>query len=154
MVTGEEKTYIDGAKHQASTVELMDFKREIETLLVDEGQFLDDEERGHSFLEAIAGGRAKKIIVTCPLFSVPELELERLAKMLGMPVTLHKLERKTKLTVTPEHCPNFAAIKPGSAIVAFSRRRLLELKQLIPTNMKVAVIYGSLPPEVKQEQAR
>lgn len=152
LMTGEEKQYVEGSNHTASTVELMDFKKIVDVVLVDEGQFIDDQERGYNFLAAIAGARARKIIVTCPLFAADKIR--KLADLLQLPYTLHKLDRKTKLSVTPEPVRSLKDIKSGTAVVSFSKRRVLELKNEIPKEFKVSVIYGALPPEVKRMQAK
>lgn len=56
-----------------------------------------------------------------------------------------------------------ADIKPGDCVVAFSRRKLFQLKNEIevataqrPTaqRLRCCVVYGALPPEARREQAR
>ena len=44
----------------------------------------------------------------------------------------------------------------GDCVVAFGRQALFKAKQYLErtTELKVGVIYGSLPPETRKEQAR
>jgi ATP-dependent RNA helicase SUPV3L1/SUV3 len=45
-------------------------------------------------------------------------------------------------------------IEPQTAIVAFSRRDVLSLKQQLSEKYRVSVVYGNLSPEVRREEAR
>lgn len=50
----------------------------------------------------------------------------------------------------------YSAVQPGDCIVAFSRRDIYAIKQLIEqtTRHRVCVVYGALPPETRRQQAR
>jgi ATP-dependent RNA helicase SUPV3L1/SUV3 len=45
-------------------------------------------------------------------------------------------------------------VKEGSAIIAFSRKDVLKLKQKFSKYFSVSVVYGNLSPEVRREEAR
>lgn len=151
LLTGEEKLIHDGATHQASTVELMPYHKELECVVIDEAQQMDDHERGHSFVSSILGAAAKEICVTCPPWAVDKIK--ELCEMLGDKVEVTLLERKTKLVATDEPAYELPTEK-GSAIVAFSRKRIFQIRKMLPKDLKVAILYGGMPPEVRREQAR
>lgn len=50
----------------------------------------------------------------------------------------------------------YSAVQPGDCIVAFSRRDIYAIKQLIEqeTSHRACVVYGALPPETRRQQAR
>ena len=51
---------------------------------------------------------------------------------------------------------SYTNVQPGDCVVAFSRHDIFAIKKEIEdtTNFKCCVIYGSLPPDVRAEQAR
>ena len=58
------------------------------------------------------------------------------------------------LTVSPP-LPPPRSIQPGDCIVAFSRRKIFAIKEVVEreTGLKACVIYGNLPPETRRQQA-
>lgn len=151
LLTGEEKVVYDGASHQASTVELMPFTKPLDCAVIDEAQLMDDEERGHSFVSAILGAIAKEICITCPPWAVDKIKA--LCEMVGDDVEVVLLERKTKLVTTQDPIYDFP-MQQATAIVAFSRKRIFQIRKLLPRDLKVGILYGGMPPEVRREQAR
>lgn len=152
LITGDEKCLIDNSKHQACTAEIASFDKELGAVVIDEAQFMDDEDRGWAFCNAIIGAPSKIVMVTCPEYAVEKVE--RLAGYLDDEVQVIKLPRKTKLTVTPEPRQHFFGLQKSTAIIAFSRKRIFQLKQQLESHYKISVIYGGMPPEVRREQAR
>ena len=152
LITGEEKVLTDGARHQASTSEMANYVKEVDVTVVDEIQFMDDIERGWAFCNAIIGAPSKFVIVTCPEYAIEKVV--RLAKILGDEVEIHRLPRKTKLTVTSNPSKDLSSLIEGTAIVSFSRKRIFQLKAELEKTYKVSVIYGGMPPDVRKEQAR
>jgi superfamily II DNA/RNA helicase len=53
---------------------------------------------------------------------------------------------------------NLKNVKPGDCLIAFSRRELYKLKRQVEQKtggrMRCCMVYGSLPPEARREQAR
>lgn len=151
LLTGEEKLVYEGSTHQASTVELMPFHKPLDCAVVDEAQLMDDPERGHNFVSAILGAVAREVCVTCPPWAVPKIEA--LCRMVGDEVEVVMLERKTKLLLTENPMFDFP-MQQGTAIVAFSRKRIFQIRKMLPRDLKVGILYGGMPPEVRREQAR
>lgn len=60
------------------------------------------------------------------------------------------------LAKSPTAKGSYANVQPGDCVVAFSRHDIFAIKKEIEdtTDYKCCVIYGSLPPDVRAEQAR
>src|SRR5690606_17833808 len=69
------------------------------------------------------------------------------------PLTVHTLERYVPIEALPQPL-TLADVEPGTAIIAFTRRDVLQLKAELEARHRVAVIYGNLTPEVRREEAR
>lgn len=152
LVTGEEKLLTESARHQASTAEMANYDKEVDITVIDEIQFMDDYDRGWAFCNALIGAPSKFVVVTCPEYAIEKVE--RLATLLGDDIEVHRLPRKTKLSVTQTPIVDFSKLLKGTAIVSFSRKRVFQLKAELEKIYKVSVVYGGMPPDVRKEQAR
>jgi ATP-dependent RNA helicase SUPV3L1/SUV3 len=150
LVTGEERILRPDARHVSSTVEMVDLKREVEVAVVDETQMLQDEARGWAWTLAIAGVRAKRVIMCGSVDGLASAQ--RLAARLGVELSVRHFERKNPLRVV-DAIP-LAGLRPGDAVVAFSRNAVVELQgQIRQSGHSTAVIYGSLSPAVRRREA-
>jgi ATP-dependent RNA helicase SUPV3L1/SUV3 len=151
LVTGEERVIVPGARHVSSTVEMADLGREVEVAVIDEAQMLEDDQRGWAWTSAVAGLRARQVILCGSqdgLFAA-----ERLAAKLGLTVEVRRFERKNPLTVVDP--VQLSMLAPGDAVVAFSRKAVVELQRLVSaTGRSTAAIYGSLSPVVRRREAQ
>jgi ATP-dependent RNA helicase SUPV3L1/SUV3 len=150
FLTGEERDLKPGSRFTSSTIEMLDFERVVDAAVVDEVQLLADEDRGWAWSAAIIGAPAKKVIMTGSPDAVPLVE--ELARYLNEPLTIHELSRFTPLRVHDD-VDDLDDIEPGTAIVCFSRRDVLGLKQYLENKHRVSVIYGNLSPQVRREEA-
>lgn len=151
LITGEEKIIIPGAKHTASTIEMVNTNEVVDIAVIDEFQMLTDPQRGWAWTNAMVGVPAKTVYVIGN-----EQKLEATTKLyshLNEPYQIIKKERFNELQVVS----NLIAIEnlqKGDAIIAFSRKDVLSYATLLRENKyKVSVIYGSLSPEVRRRQA-
>jgi ATP-dependent RNA helicase SUPV3L1/SUV3 len=150
-ITGEERDIREGATLVASTIEMMDTTRVVDTAVIDEVQLLTDADRGWAWCQAVVGVPAKRVLMTGSPDCVPLVRA--LADYLGEPLTIEHLERHTPIEA--ERRPlSLADVEPGTAVIAFSRRDVLAIKALLEARFPVAVIYGNLTPEVRREEAR
>jgi len=83
--------------------------------------------------------------------------MERLCKLCGDSFEVQEYERLTPLSVSSESLRSSVSnVRPGDCVVAFSRKYIHMMKKEI--EMKSAhqccVVYGSLPPSTRKEQAR
>src|SRR3989339_370032 len=151
LITGEEQIVSEDATHISSTIEMVNFDVDVDVCVIDEVQMLDDRDRGWAWANAIIGAPAKEIIMT----GSPNAKeaIIALAEYLGEELEIIEFERKNPLTLleSPVHEKE---VEESTAIIAFSRKDVLKLKQSFSKYFSVSVVYGNLSPEVRREEAR
>lgn len=151
LITGEEQIVDEYATHISSTIEMLNFNIDVDVCVIDEVQMLNDRDRGWAWANAIIGAPAKEVYMTGSLDALEAIKA--LAEWLGESLEVIYFERKN-----PLHIMNYATplnqIEPQTALIAFSRKDVLQLKQQLSKNYKVSVVYGNLSPEVRREEAR
>jgi ATP-dependent RNA helicase SUPV3L1/SUV3 len=153
LVTGEERRLTEGATHVASTIEMLDTTRAVDIAIIDEIQMLEDLERGSAWTAAVCGVPAKTVYLLGALSARPAVEA--LAERLDCPLEIITLQRKSPLDVEAHAVGGLNRLQRGDAIIAFSRREVLEwAAQISKSGHKVATIYGNLSPEVRRAQAQ
>ena len=151
LITGEEQLINEEATHISSTIEMLNFDVDVDVCVIDEVQMLDDRDRGWAWANAIIGAPAKKIIMTGSINAKDAIVA--LGEYLGEKLTIIEFERKNPLKLLPA-ATAIEDVMPATAIIAFSRKDVLRLKQNFSRNFKVSVVYGNLSPEVRREEAR
>jgi len=151
LITGEEQILDDNATHISSTIEMLNYEVDVDVCVIDEVQMIDDRDRGWAWANAIIGTPAKEIIMTGSINA--KEAVVALAEYLGEELEIIEFERKTPLTLL-EIPTEIEDVEAGSAIIAFSRKDVLRLKQTFSRFFKVSVVYGNLSPEVRREEAR
>ncbi|MBQ5950344.1 helicase-related protein [Massilia sp. ST3] len=152
LITGEERRLAEGATHVASTVEMLDTKRQVEVAVIDEIQMLADRDRGAAWTTAVCGAPA----ATVYLVGAPEARraIEALADRLEVPLEVHVLKRMAPLAMEPSPVRKLSNLRRGDAVIAFSRRDVLMWRDMITEKgLSVATVYGNLSPEVRRAQA-
>ncbi len=151
LLTGEENVPADNARVVSSTIEMVDTGRPIDVAVVDEAQMLFDNYRGWAWTQAIVAVPANELIIICSAYAVPAIE--NLLGLCGERCTVRHFERKQEVQLLPAPVP-MTGLKKGDAVVAFSRREVLMLRdQVSAAGHPVSVIYGALPPEVRRREA-
>jgi ATP-dependent RNA helicase SUPV3L1/SUV3 len=143
LVTGEERVNPD-APIICCTAEMAPMHGE--TLVLDEVQWAEDEERGSAWTRLMLGGDYRHILLLGAVEALPLVEY-------AFPqVEVRFFERKAPLEWTGKK--GIAGLRPGTVVVAFSRRAVIglasELNQLHPG--KVAVLYGAMPLASRREE--
>jgi ATP-dependent RNA helicase SUPV3L1/SUV3 len=151
LITGEEQIIDEEATHISSTIEMMNYDVDVDVCVIDEVQMIDDRDRGWAWANAIIGAPAKEVIMTGSA-NVKEAVVA-LAEYLGEELEIIEFERKNPLELLP-HATAPKDVEAGSAIIAFSRKDVLRLKQSFSKDFEVSVVYGNLSPEVRREEAR
>jgi ATP-dependent RNA helicase SUPV3L1/SUV3 len=150
LVTGEERVIVPNACYVSSTVEMVDLARPMDVAVVDEAQMLDDTQRGWAWTLAIAGVRAKHVIMCGSNEGLAAAQ--RLADRLGVSLAVRRFERKNPLRIVPAVA--LTALRPGDAVVGFSRKAVVEMQGAIARlGFSSAAIYGSLSPAVRRREA-
>jgi ATP-dependent RNA helicase SUPV3L1/SUV3 len=89
--------------------------------------------------------------------------VQRLARLCGDEFEFRQYQRFSDLKVAEKSLArsshqkdSYRNVQPGDCVVAFSRNDIFAIKREIElsTKYKCTVIYGSLPPQTRSEQAR
>jgi len=143
LVTGEERVHPE-APIVCCTAEMAPMRGE--TLVLDEVQWAEDEERGSAWTRLMLGGEYRHILL---LGAVEALPLVRHA---FPDAELRFFERKAPLDWAGRK--GIAGLGAGTVVVAFSRRAVIglagELNQFHPG--RVACLYGAMPLGSRREE--
>jgi len=151
LITGEEEIIDEESTHISSTIEMMNGSVDVDVCVIDEIQMISDRDRGWAWANALMGVPAKKVILTGSANALPAVK--ELCEYLGEKLEVVHFERKNELAMMSK-ATSIKHIEPQTAIVAFSRRDVLSLKQQLSERYSVSVVYGNLSPEVRREEAR
>jgi ATP-dependent RNA helicase SUPV3L1/SUV3 len=151
LITGEEEIIDEESTHISSTIEMMNSSVDVDVCVIDEIQMISDRDRGWAWANALMGAPAKKVILTGSSNALPAVK--ELCAYLGEELEIVEFERKNALEMM-KYPTSMRKIEPQTAVVAFSRREVLSLKQQLSEKYRVSVVYGNLSPEVRREEAR
>ena len=152
LVTGEEQIRVPFSRVQSSTVEMADLQTHYDVAVIDECQMIADRDRGGAWTAAILGLCADEIHACAS----PDAEglLTRIITDCGDELTIIRHERMTPLEVEKEGFQFPASVRPGDALIVFSKARVHAVAAELKTRgYKVSLIYGALPPDVRRNQA-
>ena len=153
LITGEEEIIKEDAAFQASTIDVLDFKKGYSCAVIDEAQMLTDEFRGGRWTAAIMGIVADTIHVC----AAPEAEdlLVKMIKECGDEVEVQYHKRLSTLECDKQYCDFPETVQRGDALIVFSRRSVHAVAaRLQKQGYRCSVIYGALPYDVRHEEAR
>ncbi|MDY5483466.1 MAG: DEAD/DEAH box helicase [Clostridium sp.] len=151
MLTGQECIADEHSRITASTIEMADFSQLYDVAVIDEAQMTADPDRGHNWTRAILGLKAKEIHV-CMSPAAEEVVMH-LIRLCGDDCAICRYERKTELICETESFSFPEDVRPGDALVVFSKKAVLDVAGRLEENgIKASVIYGSLPPEIRRRQ--
>jgi ATP-dependent RNA helicase SUPV3L1/SUV3 len=160
LITGEERDIVEGARHTASTIEMMNPSIEVDVAVIDEIQMLQDPDRGSAWTAALIGAPAHKIFV-CGSNAVTDLCI-RAVESFDEKFDITYCERMSPLILEADSvCGSIYSklkvrdqLQKGDAIVAFSRKDVLTLSaRFRQWGFSVASIYGALSPEVRRHES-
>jgi ATP-dependent RNA helicase SUPV3L1/SUV3 len=151
LLTGEENVPASNARVVSSTIEMVNTHTPIDVAVIDEAQMIFDSSRGWAWTQAIVAVPAQEVIIICSAYAVAAIE--RLLGLCGERCEIRRFERKQHVERLAQPVP-LSQLKKGDAVVAFSRRDVLMLRdQIAADGHPVSVIYGALPPEVRRREA-
>lgn len=156
LVTGDDVRLDDNedVAISASTVEMVDTGRAVEVAVIDEIQMIESEDRGWAWTRAFLGANATEVHL-CGENRVIPLIRELTASM-GDTLHIHEYKRLNSLKVMSKSLQgDFKSLKKGDCVVSFSVVTIHALKKQIEvdTGRRCAIVYGSLPPETRAQQA-
>lgn len=156
LVTGEEQRLPEGEhKMWSCTVEMAPLNTRMDVAVIDEIQMINHVDRGWAWTQAFLGLQAKEIHLCGEARTVPLIR--ELCALVGDKVHVHEYERLTPLKVANRSLGGkLDRLEKGDCIVSFSVLGIHALRKEIEkkTGRKCAIVYGSLPPETRAQQAR
>ena len=156
LITGDD-VRVDGSddtKLRSSTVEMVDTNSRVDVAVIDEVQMMADENRGWAWTRAFLGSNAKEVHLCGETRVIPLVR--ELSASMGDTLIVHNYERLSPLKVMSRSLKgNLRLLRKGDCVVSFSVVGLHALKKEIErrTGRRVAIVYGSLPPETRAAQA-
>ena len=136
LVTGEERVN-EHAPIICCTAEMAPLQGEV--LVLDEVQWAEDSERGSAWTRLLLAGEYRHILLLGAVEALPLIEN-------AFPdAEVRFFERKAPLDWTG--AVSFQSLKPGTVVVAFSRRAVLALAGELNRRRQghIAVLYGAMP---------
>lgn len=156
LITGEEQRIPEGIVNMWScTVEMAPLQTMLDVAVIDEIQMINHTDRGWAWTQAFLGLQAKEIHLCGEERAVPLIR--ELCGLTGDKVHVHEYERLTPLRVADRSLgSDLNRLEKGDCIVSFSVLGIHSLRRQIEnkTGRKCAIVYGSLPPETRAQQAR
>eukprot|EP00927_Polykrikos_kofoidii_P040419 TRINITY_DN34558_c0_g1_i1.p1 TRINITY_DN34558_c0_g1~~TRINITY_DN34558_c0_g1_i1.p1 ORF type:complete len:773 (+),score=112.10 TRINITY_DN34558_c0_g1_i1:110-2428(+) len=153
--TGQEIIGPDDATHVACTVEMAPVSSKVDVGILDEVQLIVNENRGAAWTRALLGVQARELHIcgTAEPFGLLGL-LRQLALDCGDEVSVEGHSRMVPLLAEKKPMRGLADIVEGDCVICFTRRDILKMKsELEQLGRSPSVVYGSLPPEIRREQA-
>ncbi|MEO0564672.1 MAG: helicase-related protein, partial [Chloroflexota bacterium] len=151
LLTGEEYIPVEGATITAATIEMFNASNSGECIIIDEAQMLADPDRGWAWTRAMIEAAAPEIHMIAA--QTAQTLIENMAEAADLPLTVQYHQRLTPIRVDNRY-HKLEDLPPHTILVAFSRRKVLELKlELEKKGRSVSVVYGALPPEVRRRQS-
>lgn len=156
LITGEEQRIPEDhdVYFRSCTVEMTPLNEIVDVAIIDEIQMIGDVERGWAWTQAFLGVQAREVHL-CGEERAVEL-IQSLCGTTGDECIIHRYERLSPLQASTESLRgNLNNLQKGDAIISFSRIGIHSLKRVIEkkTGRRCAIVYGSLPPETRAQQA-
>lgn len=152
LLTGEEEQYTEDARILSATVEMADLNTHIPCAVIDECQLVSDEDRGGAWTSAILGLPAEEIHL-CASSNAETILLEMI-EMCGDTYEIIRTDGKTPLVIEEVAFNSLKDVQPGDALIVFSRKNVHAVgADLQKKGHKVSIVYGALPPDVRNNQA-
>ncbi|KAI2466811.1 P-loop containing nucleoside triphosphate hydrolase protein [Annulohypoxylon bovei var. microspora] len=156
LITGEEQRIPEDEDNyfRSCTVEMTPLNHLVDVAVIDEIQMIGDIERGWAWTQAFLGVQAKEVHL-CGEERTVEL-IQSLCATIGDKCIVTRYNRLSPLeTMEKSLGGSLKNLEKGDAVVTFSRLGIHTLKKQIEeaTGRRCAMIYGSLPPETRAQQA-
>lgn len=156
LITGEEQRIPENEDNyfRSCTVEMTPLNQPVDVAVIDEIQMIGDSERGWAWTQAFLGVQAKEVHL-CGEERTVEL-IQSLCATIGDKCVINRYNRLSPLECMSESLHGtWKNLQKGDAIVSFSRVGIHAIKKQIEniTGRRCAIVYGSLPPETRAQQA-
>ena len=159
LITGDERISQSGAAEgpgmKSCTVEMVPLNTDFDVAVIDEIQMIGSEQRGWAWTQAVLGLKARELHLCGEERTVPLIR--DLVASMGDKLEIHAYKRLSPLkTMSTSLKGSLSDLRKGDCVVVFSRVGIHTMKKEIEraTQRRVAIVYGSLPPETRAQQAR
>eukprot|EP00301_Raphidiophrys_heterophryoidea_P021493 c5909_g1_i1.p1 GENE.c5909_g1_i1~~c5909_g1_i1.p1 ORF type:complete len:991 (+),score=257.43 c5909_g1_i1:443-2974(+) len=143
------------SRHVSCTVEMANITDRVQVGVIDEIQLMGNPQRGQAFTRALLGLPVCELHLCGAPSAVPLIQ--KLLEQTGDNLEIREYSRLAPLNVVHSLGENWEKIRPGDCLIEFSRRGVYLVKRAVEKawggKMKCAVVYGSLPPELRRKQA-
>jgi ATP-dependent RNA helicase SUPV3L1/SUV3 len=142
LLTGQQHIETQGARHTSCTIEMLDTLIDVEVAVIDEIQMIASDDRGWAWTRAMLGVAADEVHL-CGNESVHNL-IQRMCAITGDTLEVKRYNRLSPLRVEKSCIDNLSRLGAGDCVVAFSRKKIYQLKQAIErrTKHKCCVVYA------------
>ncbi|KAF8822263.1 hypothetical protein IE077_004139 [Cardiosporidium cionae] len=152
LLTGQEQLYDADFTHIACTAEMAPLNLLFDVAIIDEMQLIADSQRGAAWTRALLGLQAKHVHL-CGDTRFVSL-IRKICTECNEKVFLHHYERLLPLRLEELPLSSLDDIQSGDCVLCFTRKEILRVKFLLEKEgCLVYIIYGTLPPELRKEQA-
>lgn len=156
LVTGDDVKFPSDKPPRivSNTVEMVGLGKEFEVGVIDEIQMIADPKRGWAWTRAVLGARATELHLCGEARAVPLIR--ELVALTGDTLEIHRYQRLNPLKVMSKSIKgDLKQLRKGDCVVSFSRLGIHALKAEIEkvTGRRAAIVYGSLPAEIRTQQA-
>ncbi|KAL4955109.1 P-loop containing nucleoside triphosphate hydrolase protein [Aspergillus filifer] len=156
LVTGDDVKVPEDQRPTivSNTVEMVALGRQYEVGVIDEIQMIADPQRGWAWTRAFLGACATELHLCGETRTVPLIR--ELAALTGDKLEIHRYDRLNPLKAMNQSLRgDLRKLEKGDCVVSFSRVGIHALKADIEkvTGRRAAIIYGSLPSEIRTQQA-
>lgn len=156
LITGEEQRIPENEDiyFRSCTVEMTPLNSPVDVAVIDEIQMIGDVERGWAWTQAFLGVQAKEVHLCGEERAVGLIQ--SLCATIGDKCVITRYNRLNPLECMSESLHNsWENLQKGDAVVSFSRVGIHAIKRQIEatTGRRCAIVYGSLPPETRAQQA-
>ncbi|RMZ92503.1 hypothetical protein DV736_g286, partial [Chaetothyriales sp. CBS 134916] len=156
LITGDDvRLHDDLSTHKSSsTIEMVSLGQFYDVAVIDEIQMIADEDRGWAWTRALLGSKAKELHLCGEERVVPLIQ--ELAACVGDTLEVHRYQRLNPLRAQSRSLHgDLRKLRKGDCVVSFSVVNIHALKKHIEkeTGRHVAIVYGSLPPDTRAQQA-
>lgn len=151
LLTGEEEDIKSYASHVSSTIEKLQLGTNYDICVIDEAQMIADKQRGWAWTRAIIGVLSPEIHICI----APEAKdiIVKLIKDCNDTYEIINHKRNTELIFEESNFNLNRDIKKGDALVVFGKKKALAVSaELLNSNIKTSIIYGSLPYSTRKKQ--
>jgi ATP-dependent RNA helicase SUPV3L1/SUV3 len=156
LITGDEVKFPENQNPKiiSNTVEMVSLAKDFEVGVIDEIQMIADPKRGWAWTRAFLGARVAELHLCGETRTVPLIR--ELVALTGDALEIHRYERLNPLHVMSKSLQgDLRNLQQGDCLVSFSRLGIHALKSDIEkvTGRRAAIVYGSLPAEIRTQQA-